>query len=139
MALSRSLLFASLALLAAPQAWAQQGGVSPDLCRALVMAPPDASVDYAPGVDFHGNPVTPADLPDSPKMAVPDTIRIPLTLNLAKALNMNPRAYPANQLGSGTEVPLGTLTVEGGHVLLDGKPLTADQQERLAILCIDAL
>ena len=109
--------------------------VDPALCRALVKNTPDADVAYKPGVDVNGNAVAPADLPGSQQIKLPSKINIPLTLNLAKTLNLNTSAYPYNQLGTGTEAQLGTLTVEGDKVSFNGQSLSDDQQDKLAALC----
>lgn len=122
-------------LLAAP-ANAGEPKADPALCRALVKHTPDADVAYQPGVDVHGNPVAPADLPGQPQMQLPAKIQIPLTLNLAKTLNLNTSSYPYNQLGTGTEAQLGTLTVEGDKVSFNGQPLSDEQQDKLAVLCL---
>jgi len=110
--------------------------VDPALCQALVKHTPDADVAYQPGVDVHGNAVAPADLPGSPQLKLPSKINIPLTLNLAKTLNLNTSSYPYNQLGTGTEAQLGTLTVEGDKVTFNGQSLSDDQQDKLAVLCM---
>jgi len=110
--------------------------VDPALCRTLVKNTPDADVAYQPGVDVEGNAVAPADLPGAPPMKLPSKIQFPLTINLAKTLNLNTSAYPYNQLGQGTEGSLGTLTVEGDHVLFNGQPISDTQQDKLAVLCM---
>ena len=110
--------------------------VDPALCRALVKHVPDANVAYQPGVDVHGNPVAPADLPGGTSMQLPSEIKIPLTLSLAKVLNLNTATYPASQLGPGTEAQLGTITVSGDRVLFNNQPLTDAQQDNLAVLCL---
>lgn len=113
--------------------------VDPALCRALVKHTPDADVAYQPGVDVHGKPVAPADLlGGAPAMQMPQTITIPLTLSLAKVLNLNTSQYPYSQLGPGTEAQLGTLTVTGDQVLFNGKPISPQQQDNLAVLCMKA-
>ncbi|MDE1900272.1 MAG: hypothetical protein KGI37_01350 [Alphaproteobacteria bacterium] len=108
----------------------------PALCQALVKHTPDADVTYQPGVDADGNPVAPADLPNQPQMKLPEHIKIPLTINMAKALNFDTAAYPYNQLGQGTEATLGVIDVDGDRVTFNGKPLTDDQQDNLAVLCM---
>ncbi len=110
--------------------------VDPVLCRALTKHVPQADVAYQSGVDVYGKPVAPADLPDSPRMTLPDTIKIPLTLNLVKMLNLNTAVYPYTQIGVGTEAALGVLTVEGDKVLLNDQPLSDVQQDKLAVLCL---
>jgi hypothetical protein len=111
-------------------------GVDPALCRALVKHTPDADVAYQSGVDAAGRPIAPADLPGQPQIKLADKINIPLTLSLVKALNLNTSTYPYNQLGDSTEMPLGTLTIEGDKVFLNGSPLNDTQQDNLAVLCM---
>jgi predicted acetyltransferase len=110
--------------------------VDPALCNALVKNTPDANVAYQPGIDVEGNAVAPADLPGSPQIKLPQKINIPLTLNLAKVLNLNTSVYPYNQLGQGTEAQLGTLTVDGDKVTFNGQDLSGAQQDKLAVLCM---
>ncbi|MDX2027954.1 MAG: hypothetical protein SFW62_04910 [Alphaproteobacteria bacterium] len=110
--------------------------VDPALCRGLVKHVPDADVAYQPGVDVNGKPVAPADLPGSNTIQLPTTLTIPLTVSLAKVLNLNTSQYPYNQLGPGTEVQLGELTVTGDKVMYNGQPLSAAQQDNLAVLCM---
>ncbi|MDR3449385.1 MAG: hypothetical protein P4M15_06510, partial [Alphaproteobacteria bacterium] len=106
------------------------------LCQALVRHTPDADVAYQPGVDVEGHAVAPADLPGQPQMKLPAKITILLTINLAKAINLDTSTYPYNQLGAGTEANIGTLTVEGDKVSFNGQPLTDRQQDNLAVLCM---
>ena len=110
--------------------------IDPALCNALVNATPDADVAYQPGVDVDGNAVAPADLPGPKQIKLPSKFQIPLTINLAKSLNLNTSSYPYNQLGTGTEATLGVLTVEGNKVSFNGQSLSDDQQDKLAVLCM---
>lgn len=109
----------------------------PALCRSLPDYQPSADVEYKPGVDVHGHYVAPADLNYAPSV-LPSKIDIPLTVSLAKVLNLNTSQYPYNQLGTGTEAQLGVISVEGNNVTLNGKPLSGDQQSSLAVLCAKA-
>jgi len=115
---------------------ANASAVTPAFCNALVKHTPDANVAYQPGVDVEGNAVAPADLPGAPQMKLPDQIKIPLTLNRAKTLNLNTSTYPYNQLGKGTEAQLGVLTVEGDKVFFNDQPISDEQQDKLAVLCM---
>ncbi|MGE3624465.1 MAG: type II toxin-antitoxin system RelE/ParE family toxin [Bdellovibrionales bacterium] len=110
--------------------------IDPALCNALVKHVPAPDVEYQPGVDVEGNPVAPADLPGQPRIKLPEKIHIPLTVSLAKVLHLDTLKYPWNQLGPGTEAQLGTLTVEGDQVSFNGQPLTDEQQDNLAVLCM---
>ncbi|MDD5586508.1 MAG: hypothetical protein PHY92_06075 [Alphaproteobacteria bacterium] len=109
--------------------------VDPVFCRALVKHVPDADVTYRPGVDVNGRPVAPADLPGSADFQVQNPISIPLTADLMKFLNFPADSFPFNTMGR-TDINLGTLTVDGGRVLYNGQPLTSDQQDNLAVLCL---
>lgn len=123
-------------LLLSTEAYAASPQVDPRLCQSLVQYTPSADVAYQPGVDVHGKPVTPADLPGNPTIVLPDKINIPLTMNMAKLLNLNTTSFPNSALGAGTEAQLGTITVEGNKVSFNGQPLTSDQQDKLAVLCM---
>ena len=129
--------FSSVGLLWVLAVQAQAAdSVDPAFCRALTKHTADADVAYQPGVDVHGKSVISADVDGAAQMKLPDQIKIPLTLNLAKVLNLNTANYPASQLGAGTEVQLGVLVVEGDRVLFNGQPLSDTQQDRLAVLCM---
>ncbi len=110
--------------------------LDPAFCQALIKHTPRADVAYQAGVDTKGNAVAPADVPGQPQMQIPTKINIPLTLNLAKVLNLNTSQYPYDQLGTGTEAQLGTITVDGDQVLFNGKAISDTQQDNLAVLCM---
>ena len=131
-------LFFLLVILMCPVATLAAATDQPDpaLCNALVKHTPAPDVAYQPGVDVNGNPVAPADLPGSPQMQLPQKFDFPLTISLAKALNLNTNQPPWNQLGPGTEATLGTITVEGDKVSFNGQPLSDTQQDNLAVLCM---
>jgi hypothetical protein len=118
------LVFASAAPAAEVGYLALQDGA----CDQLVEHVPDADVTYQPGVDVHGNPVTPADL--NPPVVMPDTFLIPLELDLFDAFGI-----PADpDLFEGTIV-IGTVELQGKRVTFNGQPLTDPQSEALATLC----
>ncbi len=121
-----ALIGMAVALLCAPHAYAEskKPSVDPALCTALI--------DYKPGVDAYGKPVKPADLPSEYSLDLPKTFKIPLTLDLKKALGLD-SSY--DKLGAGTEIQLGEFTVEGDKVLFNGKTVTDEQQERMDVLC----
>ena len=105
------------------------------LCRNLVAYTEPPGVAYQPGVDVDGHYMAPADVAGSASPTLPKKINIPLTLSLAKTLNLDTSQYPYDQLGPSTEVPVGTISVEGNHVTLNGKSLSDTQQDKLAALC----
>jgi hypothetical protein len=108
--------------------------VDPALCRAAIASTPSPDVDYKPGVDVHGHYVAPADVDASSSNPI-SKVAIPLTVPLAKLLNVNPNQYPYNQFGSQTEAVLGVLSIDGNKVTLNGQPLSNDQQSKLLVLC----
>jgi hypothetical protein len=110
--------------------------LNPELCDALVKHTPAPDVAYQPGVDVDGNPVAPADLPGQPQIKLPQKFNIPLTVSLSKALNLSTSTVPGSLLGEGTEIPLGTFTVDSDKVTFNGQPLTDEQQDNLAVLCM---
>lgn len=110
--------------------------IDPAACQALVKHVPDASVAYQPGVDVNGKPVAPADLPGQPQIKLPQRIEFPLTVSLAKLINLDPGTAPGNVLGPGTEAVLGVIAVEGDKVTFNGQPLTSEQQDNLSVLCM---
>jgi len=110
--------------------------LNPELCDALVKHTPAPDVNYQPGVDVDGNPVAPADLPGQPQIKMPEKFDIPITVSLSKALNLSTSGYPGSVLGEGTETTLGTFTVDGDKVSFNGQPLTDQQQDNLAVLCM---
>lgn len=109
--------------------------IAPAFCQALVKHVPDPDVDYRPGVDVNGKPVTPADLPDTNTFQIQQPITIPLTADLFKFLNLPTTSFPYNTM-TRTDIQLGTLTIDGDKVLYNGQPLTSEQQENLAVLCL---
>ena len=123
-------------VLGALPAFAADKALTSAFCNQLVKHTPSADVAYQAGVDVRGNKVVPADLPSQQQIALPDKIQIPLTINLAKSLNLDTTTAPYNQLGQGTETTLGMLSVEDGKVLYNGNPLGDAEQDRLAVLCM---
>jgi len=83
---------------------------------------------YRAGVDVNGNAVTPADL-NTPAMALPDVIKIPLEFNLAQRLS----ALGVNTLNNTRSVgALGTVDVYmDGRVEFNGEDIT----QRSRALC----
>jgi hypothetical protein len=135
LALLRSLAGITLFLMAGHVFADETPQVDPAACRNFVNYTMPPGVNYQPGVDVHGHYVAPADVDSGGPSIVPQTINIPLTVSLAKVLNLNTAQYPYSQLGPGTEGTLGVLSVEGNNVTFNGKPLSNAQQGRLAALC----
>ena len=99
------------------------------MCRILEQHIPRADVTYQPGVDVHGEPVVPADLNDSSGFQLPETIKIPLSVDLATDFGL--KGFGSDELVA----PLGVLEVtKDGRVLQNGKDLT----DRAYVICKEA-
>lgn len=103
--------------------------VDPAACRYATRHQPAADVEYRPGVDVHGKPVAPADLPDDGGIQLPDSIDIAITADIARRLGV-----PANPLYRG-EAQIGTVTLQGDKVLFNGRPLQSGAEVDLIALC----
>ena len=104
--------------------------VTPDVCDRLVVHRPDDDVAYQPGVDVEGRPVAPADLPGTVRLAMPETITIPVTVDVIErfGLPFDPGAVEADGL-------IGTLTLRGDRLTFNGQPLYDVEQDYLNWLC----
>lgn len=118
----------------ADAARADQVRVSRKDCQSLVRYVPDPDVAYKPGVDVHGRPVAPADLPGSQLQAiVPKTVEFDLSF------------YPLARARGGrfdqSELYVGTVRydLDTGEVLFNGVPLTNPEKDELAHRCRQAL
>jgi hypothetical protein len=111
-------LLLSLCLLAAPAA-AQTLVVRAEACAALTRHVPDPGVAYAPTPG-----VAPADLAGAAPPLGEIALRI--TLDLRRRFGL-PRLLDEGELG--------TVTLQDGKALLDGRPLAADAEAALALLC----
>jgi hypothetical protein len=104
--------------------------VSSKACAEVVAHVPDAGVAYRPGVDVNGNPVAPADLPDSASSIGADGFPIFLTLDLKKKF----RVPDAARLFKLQEV-VGLIAVQGNQVFFNGQPIAPGEASLLAAAC----
>lgn len=117
--------FAILCFLSLP-AHAIEVTYSYQMCRLLEQHIPRDDVTYQPGVSVDGKAVVPADLNGGSNFQLPDTIKIPLSVNLAKEFGL------AQFNGDELVAPLGVLEVtKDGRVLQDGRDLS----ERAYVIC----
>lgn len=125
--------------LATPAAHAinnKKTALTPVFCHALVKHESRADVAYQDGIDLQGRPVVPADLASGQRrIEVPKEINIPLTADMLHFLKVDKSKFPFNAMGQ-NDINLGMLTVRGGKVFFNGKPLTDEQQDNLAVLCM---
>jgi hypothetical protein len=99
-------------------------------CDRLVEHRPAPDVAYQPGVDVNGLPVVPADLNGGIQIAVPETIRIPITVDL-----FNRFGIPANPDSFEAEAEVGVVTYRDGRATFNGQPLQDDAAAELSVLC----
>lgn len=106
--------------------------ISEQDCSDLARHVASADIIYQPGVDVNGNVVAPADLNAAGQIQAPDTITIPLTLDLASRLGI-PAEGNADFLARPV---IGDVVVTSdGRVTFNGTPLTSDAQHELAQKC----
>lgn len=88
------------------------------LCKLRAQHISDTGVAYKPGVDVNGNDVVPADVSAAPSI-VPDNIRIPMTVDLAKRLGTTP-------IGTELNAEMGFVEIRrDGQVTFNGQDLTS--------------
>ncbi|MBP2299536.1 hypothetical protein [Azospirillum picis] len=101
------------------------------LCRAMVAHRPAPDVQYRPGVDVHGRPVAPADLPGSGGAQPPIPVDLPLSVELARRMGIALPSAP----GLPDEMTAAWLTVVGDQLYLNGQPMEAASEERVYAYC----
>jgi hypothetical protein len=120
--------------LVAETAVAERVRVSRKDCQSLIRYVPDPGVAYQPGVDVHGKPVAPADLPGSSiRSVLPETVEFDVSF------------YPLARAKGGrfnqSELYVGTVRYDlnTGEVLFNGVPLTDPEKDEMAQRCRAAL
>jgi hypothetical protein len=131
----------TLAFICAVSAQAAELRMDRSVCQLLSKHVPDADVAYQPGVDVQGRAVPPADLNPSPiNKELERQVAIRLTNQTAKVFGIaQPTIQVNNQpvpLAEG-ETEIGYITLQNGQPYLNGTRLTSDQQDELAVLCIE--
>jgi hypothetical protein len=123
-------LFLSLAVSSVPPAAAAEGArLAPEDCRRVTAHVADPSVAVQPGVGAGGRRVAPADLAPPPRI-VPDRPVIALGVDLQSRYGLAPDIK--------ADLPLGIITLEGGRLLFNGRPLAPEDQAALAAACAAA-
>ena len=102
-------------------------------CSRLVEHRPDPDVTYKPGVDVHGRPVAPADLPGGLQIRPSDVVEF--------ELSFNPLHGATGRRFAGTDLYVGRISVDlaTGAVTFNDVPLTDPEQAELAAKCRAAL
>ena len=119
-------------------ATAEEGAVAikREDCARLVKHVPAPDVEYRPGLDGQGRPVVPADLDAGYGIALPETIRIPITVLLQDRFGI-----PANSdLYKGeAEIGLAEVSLDGERVTFNGQELGSLEAKALAGACQEIL
>jgi hypothetical protein len=117
-------------------------------CQRLVrhLARPD--VAYRPGIDVRGEPVVPAEVDERPRIRLPETIYLSVTLDVCERLDpiagrklcrrSGPSlSGPVEQERFEAEAVIGTVTFEadGRRVHFNGEPLTDEETTVVAEAC----
>lgn len=87
--------------------------------KTFVPATGSQSPDYKAGVDVDGNPVAAADINSVPVNAAPDYVEVPMTIDLAKRMNLP-------QVGAEAEMPVANLKLyKNGKVEFNGQDISS--------------
>jgi hypothetical protein len=109
-------------------------------CLRLVRHAPAPGVAYQGGVDVNGNTVAPAELGGGVEIDLPETIRIPIEVDILSDRRLGEDSEDEAD-GAGKpligEARVGTVEVDvaTGRATFNGQPLTTPAQRRLAETC----
>lgn len=96
------------------------------LCRELPNYQPEASVEYQPNKDVHGNDVAPADLDGgNNQIKLGDSIKLAITYDQAQQLNIPGVPYTPQMYVGNAEIK------QDGSVYFNGQRLTQPQVQFL--------
>ena len=123
------------ALLAASQARAHEEGkaevtIARADCARLVEHLPSPDVAYQSGVDAYGRAVAPADLNGGTPIQVPETLHIPIEIDLLDRFGI-----PANPALYDADVPIGEVLYRDGRLTFEGQPLQDEATAELTRRC----
>lgn len=129
-----TVLLALLAMAPVPPAAAEDGylTISEDDCARLARHYPADDVTYRAGRDVRGKPVVPADLNGETALIMPQSVVIPIELDLFERYGI-----PANQANFKGDVFIGEVVVDvaSGRAIFNGQPLQSDAEAELAARC----
>ncbi|MAU42044.1 MAG: hypothetical protein CMF31_10525 [Kordiimonas sp.] len=100
-------------------------------CAELVAHLPQDDVTYRPGKDVHGQAVVPADLPKDDGLWIPETVKIPIEIDLQKRAGSEEH----NVGGVLMEMPLGEIKVIGNDVFYNGYAIDSASRAQLTEAC----
>ncbi len=99
-------------------------------CARLVAHIPTADVAYQPGVDAYGRAVVPADLGGGTQIPVPETLHIPIEIDLLDRFGI-----PAHPDLFESDIPLGEVIYRNGRLSFNGQPRQNDATAELTTRC----
>lgn len=99
-------------------------------CARLVAHIPAADVAYQPGVDAYGRAVAPADLNGGTQIPVPETLHIPIEIDLLDRFGI-----PAHPDLYESDIPLGEVVYRNGRLSFNGQPLQNEAAAELSRRC----
>jgi len=99
-------------------------------CARLVAHIPAADVAYRPEVDAYGRAVAPADLSGGTQIPVPETLHIPIEIDLLDRFGI-----PAHPDLYESDIPLGEVVYQNGRLSFNGQPLEDEAAAELSRRC----
>ncbi len=106
-------------------------------CLRLVKHQPAPDVAYRPGTerDSDGEPIVPPDLHGRPQLDLPESVDIPIEVDLDERYGL-----PADDSFKG-DVRVGTVRIEldSGRATFNGQPLTGPDEAELRARCAELL
>ena len=125
------IMLLTVALISGAAAAHAETSLPPAACQLLTKHQPAPDVAFQPGIASNGVAVAPADLPSNDQFQLPQTIKIPLTVDIKQRLGL-----PANTpLMDGGQLGVMELNLADGSLTFNGQPLSGQQQKDLATLC----
>ncbi len=110
-------------------------------CRYVTIHIPDGDVTYRAGVDVHGKQVVPADITPPEDYGLKDSFNLRLTADAVRAFGIKVPQL-ATRGGVNPNVPavtsdmvFGYIVLKNGKPYLNNRPLDAEGERQLAILC----
>ena len=126
----RTILAFTMIAVAPLAAGAQTVTITQASCAQLTRHVPATDVEYKPGVDVSGRKVMPADLDSGPRIEMPTSFNIPISVEIAKRFGI-----PAVADLYKPEALIGTVAYRDGRFWFNDQPLQDEGQAALADLC----
>lgn len=106
--------------------------VSKSDCDKLVAYRQPPGVEHQPGVDVNGRPVVPADLNGGTQIRLPDTILVPITVDLGDRFGIphNSVLFDATAF-----IGIASVRLSDGKVTFNGQDLSDPETRALAAAC----